>query len=263
MTWVFPIAMIVSFIWGMVILCQIKSDHTYSGNRSIGLYLIYGIGSFIWVWNYEGLIGRPDKWGEIFSVNLCWGIVVGFGASIVTAIIILCSENILGPITWYELITIKWQIYKATPRGQRNTALNPNFTYTYHTNKPATTASPNVPNAGSQVVSGGYPVAGVNEYFHGTGRSEALEIFKSQIWVLGDSDPPAVWMTKHFDSAAGYASPNGYVILIRVVSNAHRIKHLDSRRSIYPIQNGKSGDCYEIHGLVYAAVYDLDGRKIK
>ena len=115
---VFTFVMIGSFIWGMVILCQIKNDHTYSFDNSIGFYLLYGIGSLIWVWNYESLIGQPDELGEIFSVNLCWGFIVGFVVSSGTAVLALCSENILGPITWYEIFTIKGAIIKATPKSQ-------------------------------------------------------------------------------------------------------------------------------------------------
>lgn len=99
--------------------------------------------------------------------------------------------------------------------------------------------------------------------FHGTSRQNALEIYKTGLWLIGKSKPPAVWMTSMIEIAKVYAEDNGYIVAVDV-DRALRLKTIRDGVFIFEVPDVKVQDEYlEIEGLRPVGIIDVNGNKIK
>jgi len=64
--------------------------------------------------------------------------------------------------------------------------------------------------------SSGYASFQPTTLYHGTSLQNAFEIYYSGMWLIGHSQPPAVWMTDNFAVASGYIKGTGGIVIISV-----------------------------------------------
>jgi hypothetical protein len=99
--------------------------------------------------------------------------------------------------------------------------------------------------------------------FHGTSKENALEIYNTELWLIGDSVPASIWLTSKFDTAEIYAGNNGCVVVVQVHPE---IKLTDQGNGvyIYEIPNTKPFQEYhDIKGLKPISVLDVKGNKVR
>jgi hypothetical protein len=122
-----------------------------------------------------------------------------------------------------------------------------------------------MPNLGVQPSVGtpsGYASLQPTTLYHGTTRQNALEIYNSGLWMVGNSFPPAVWMAADFAMARGYAKGTGGVVIISVAPWV-RLTNLGPGVFTYEIPNGQPwGEYYHIQGLKPVGVLDVNGNRV-
>ena len=50
--------------------------------------------------------------------------------------------------------------------------------------------------------------------FHGTSMENALEIYNTRYWLIGDRDPPGIYLTTKIEIAKTYAGKDGAIVVI-------------------------------------------------
>jgi len=109
---------------------------------------------------------------------------------------------------------------------------------------------------------GGYAASQPSTLYHGTTRQNALEIYNSGFWMVGNSFPRAVWMAADFAMARGYAKGTGGVVIISVAPWV-RLTDLGSGVFTYEIPNGQAWvEYYHIQGLEPIGVLDVNGNRV-
>jgi len=99
--------------------------------------------------------------------------------------------------------------------------------------------------------------------FHGTTRRIALEIYKTGLWLIGESKPPAIWMTSNIKTAKKYAGSKGYIVVVNVDS-ALNLKKLGDEVFIFEVPDAKPNEEYlAIEGLKPSGIVDVNGKKIR
>jgi hypothetical protein len=99
--------------------------------------------------------------------------------------------------------------------------------------------------------------------FHGTTRRIALEIYKTGLWLVGESKPPAIWMTSNIETAKKYAGSKGYIVVVNVDS-ALNLKKLKDEVFIFEVPDAKPNEEYlAIEGLKPSGIIDVNGKKIR
>jgi hypothetical protein len=101
-------------------------------------------------------------------------------------------------------------------------------------------------------------------FYHGTSKKNALDIFNTGLWLIGNSRPPAVWMADNIELSKIYASlsSDGAIVEVHVDSDLE----IESRGGgvfIYQISDAlPNREYYKIEGLVPVGVLDTNGKKI-
>lgn len=109
---------------------------------------------------------------------------------------------------------------------------------------------------------GGYAASQPSTLYHGTSLQNALEIYNSGLWMVGNLFPPAVWMAADFAMARGYAKGTGGVVIISVEPWV-RLTDLGSGVFTYEIPNGQPWvEYYHIQGLKPVGVLDVNGNRV-
>lgn len=99
--------------------------------------------------------------------------------------------------------------------------------------------------------------------FHGTTSRIALEIYKTGLWLVGESKPPAIWMTSNIETAKKYAGSKGYIVVVNVAS-ALNLKKLGDEVFIFEVPDAKPNEEYlAIEGLKPSGIIDVNGNKIR
>jgi hypothetical protein len=98
---------------------------------------------------------------------------------------------------------------------------------------------------------------------HGTTLENAIEIFMTNLWLIGDSPPPAVWMVDDTSKAKIYAGDNGAIVVINVAPWV-QLTNRGGGIYIYEIPEAiPHREYYRIPGLVPVAVLDPHGNRIR
>ena len=109
---------------------------------------------------------------------------------------------------------------------------------------------------------GGYAASQASTLYHGTSLQNALEIYNSGLWMVGNLFPPAVWMAADFAMARGYAKGTGGVVIISVAPWV-RLTDLGSGVFTYEIPNGQPWvEYYHIRDLKPVGVLDVNGNRV-
>jgi len=244
------------FCWGMVIFSAAK-------NNRQGEYLVlhYQIGfaiALIWVFICSISDHKHDE-VEVFLLVVSAAYVIGFSCNLVVwgfSFIKACFNSDFSIFNNLKnLKPIQNYAYGSPVTNNFYNRNQQNFVQHRPVNNPPQPQP-------IQSTNSFFPVAGHDEYFHGTSRQAALEIKKSKIWVIGKSKPSSVWMSKDFKYASSYAKPNGYVLRIKISSNTNITKRND-KISIFLIPNANSGDCVHLPNLKFVSIYDYQGRIIQ
>lgn len=120
------------------------------------------------------------------------------------------------------------------------------------TNNPAPQPVPTVPQYQLQA----------NHYLHGTSYENAMEIFKTMLWLVGGSIPRGVYLTKDINIARSYSQNNGAIVVVNVTTGTN-LKNLGGGVYVYEILGVQPyNEYYKIQSLTPVAVLNYQGNKI-
>jgi len=109
---------------------------------------------------------------------------------------------------------------------------------------------------------GGYAASQPSTLYHGTSLQSAFEIHNSGMWLVGNSQPPAVWMTDNFAVASSYIKGTGGIVVISV-SPSIRLTNRGMGVFIYEIPYAQPwAEYYQIQGLKPVGVLDVNGNRV-
>ena len=98
--------------------------------------------------------------------------------------------------------------------------------------------------------------------YHGTSLQSAFEIYKSGMWMVGNSKPSAVWMTDNFAVASSYIKGTGGIVIISVAPWL-RLTQPTAGVFIYEIPYAQPwAEYYQIQGLKPVGVLDVNGNRL-
>jgi len=98
--------------------------------------------------------------------------------------------------------------------------------------------------------------------YHGTELKNALEIYNTGLWLIGDSEPSAVWMTDSIELAQIYSGKKGGIVVVAIEADTTLTKH-DTSVYIYKIPDTNPQEkYYHIPGLTPVNVLDYNATKI-
>lgn len=199
------------------------------------------LGSLMTAWVFGTVI--PSMWaGFVAGMS---GLFAGLG-SIGTVILWLLGIAVVGFLGYWAVIgTIEYfRRRQPPPKGpviQRNPARQPtqfDFLQPYQ--------------------------IGTDELYHGTSMDAAVRIFSTQLWMVGTSHPPGIWMSPDLDVARYYAEQGelGAIIVVKVhpstqlVDKGGKILH-------FPIDGAiPNEEFYRVDALTPIRVLDVEGRHI-
>jgi hypothetical protein len=101
------------------------------------------------------------------------------------------------------------------------------------------------------------------KFFHGTTRQNALKIYSTGLWLIGESKPSAIWMTSNIEKAKIYAGSKGYIVVVNI-DPALNLKKLRDEVFIFEVPDAKPNEEYlAIEGLKPSGIIDVNGKKIR
>jgi len=110
--------------------------------------------------------------------------------------------------------------------------------------------------------SSGYASFQPTTLYHGTSLQNAFEIYNSGMWLIGHSQPPAVWMTDNFAVASSYIKGTGGIVIISVTPWV-RLTNRGTGVFIYEIPYARPwAEYYQIQGLRPVGVLDVSGNRL-
>ena len=98
--------------------------------------------------------------------------------------------------------------------------------------------------------------------WHGCkGLEVAKDILLNDRWIVGESQPPSVWLTSDFNYAATHAGMNGYVVQVRV--NGVQLEHKGGSFYTAPIPYAVvKKQYYRIAGVRAIGVFDKNQARV-
>jgi len=99
--------------------------------------------------------------------------------------------------------------------------------------------------------------------YHGTKLETAFEIYESGLWMVGKSQPAAIWMGDSFNIARAHARNNEGIVVIRAHPNLGLTRQ---GRGVYIFKIPDARpyqDYYRVEGLTPIGVLDSNGDKIR
>jgi hypothetical protein len=99
--------------------------------------------------------------------------------------------------------------------------------------------------------------------YHGTSLEIAQEIYKTGLWLVGNSRPYAIWMTTNFEKACSYAGGSGAIVEIDAEPFLP-LTHRGGGVYIYEIPEAKpNGEFYKGEGLRPVGILSPSGDRIR
>ena len=102
--------------------------------------------------------------------------------------------------------------------------------------------------------------------YHGTTMENAHEIYNTGLWMTGDSEPRAIYMTEYLEVAQEFSKKKGAIVVVRVDPKIKLTRYTKYRDCdyIYEIPNSiPMQEYYMIPGLNPIGILDAKGNKIK
>ena len=98
--------------------------------------------------------------------------------------------------------------------------------------------------------------------YHGTPRIEnAISILKDNYWIIGQSTPPGIWLTRSFAYAKNVAGQDGAILMIMVGMNTPLTECAITNYRL-EIPNADRSKKYRIPGLRPIRAYNANGKRI-
>lgn len=100
-------------------------------------------------------------------------------------------------------------------------------------------------------------------YFHGTTMDNALEIYNTGLWLVGDSEPKGIYLTDSMEVAKYYSEKSGAIVVVNV-SPGIKLTQKRKRYFVYEIPDALiKREYYIIKALKPIGILSPDGKKIK
>ena len=102
--------------------------------------------------------------------------------------------------------------------------------------------------------------------YHGTEKEFAYEIYNTGLFLIGDSVPPAIYMTDDFDIAKEFSGKGGGIVVIEVAPEVQLTKYdeVNDNTYIYEIPGAKPyEEYYQIPGLNPIGILDSKQKLIE
>ena len=105
-----------------------------------------------------------------------------------------------------------------------------------------------------------------SQFYHGTNMNNALEIYKSDLWMIGDSsiddNGKGIYMSDDFDEAKDYAGKKGGILILNVSPSVNLTFHKKNIYSITVPGSAPYKEYYKVKGLNIKGLLDYYGNKI-
>ena len=100
-------------------------------------------------------------------------------------------------------------------------------------------------------------------YYHGTTTEDAWEIFRTGLWLVGESMPRGVYITPKADVARHYSEDDGLIVIVHV-SDRCPITHDGGEVYIFRVPDIKPDEFYyQIEGFNVVGLMTPGGRRIR